>query len=226
MPDNSLLIAFLASAAVFAYAPGPSTLYAAAQTIAGGRKQGLQAALGIHMGGYFHVAIVSMGVASLFTAVPLAYTIMKLIGGIYLCVLGINMWRDLTVTKIEDHINVSSTDSAEREVEGANTHEFQQSTEDKTLLQSALVEVLNPKTAIFYMAFLPQFTDPAGGLSVSLQLLILAAVVNLLFSSADLICVFFAERVLAMSNGALGAKNSASRLAGLILVLLGFNLLF
>ena len=70
MPDSQLLIAFFASAAVFAYAPGPSTLYAAAQTIAGGRKQGLQAAFGIHLGGYFHVAIVAMGVASLTSSLP------------------------------------------------------------------------------------------------------------------------------------------------------------
>ena len=70
MPDSQLLIAFFASAAVFAYAPGPSTLYAAAQTIAGGRNQGLQAAFGIHLGGYFHVAIVAMGVASLTSSLP------------------------------------------------------------------------------------------------------------------------------------------------------------
>lgn len=226
MPDTQLLIAFLASAAVFAYTPGPSTLYAAAQTIAGGRKQGLQAALGIHMGGYFHVAIVSLGVASLFTAVPSAYTVMKLVGSIYLCVLGINLWRNPSSAQVGENIDTSSADTAERGIEGLNTGEFQQSMKDKTLLQSALVEVLNPKTAIFYLTFLPQFTDPAGELSVSLQLAILGAIVNFLFSSADLICVFFAERVVAMSNGALGAKNFASRLAGLILVLLGINLLF
>ena len=225
MPDTQLLIAFFASAVVFAYAPGPSTLYAAAQTIAGGREQGLRAALGIHLGGYFHVAIVALGIASLFNAVPTAYTAMKVIGSIYLCLLGINMWRTATVSPINTSSSPNATETIEREIESSNTNGDAQTPEDKTLLQSALVEILNPKTAIFYLAFLPQFTDPSAGLSVSSQLLILGTTVNILFSSADLICVFFADRILAMSAAAPSSKQMSGRLAGTLLVLLGINLL-
>ena len=225
MPDTQLLIAFFASAVVFAYAPGPSTLYAAAQTIAGGREQGLRAALGIHLGGYFHVAIVALGIASLFNAVPTAYTAMKVIGSIYLCLLGINMWRTATVSPINTSSSPNATETIEREIESSNTNGDAQTPEDKTMLQSALVEILNPKTAIFYLAFLPQFTDPSAGLSVSSQLLILGTTVNILFSSADLICVFFADRILAMSAAAPSSKQMSGRLAGTLLVLLGINLL-
>ena len=225
MPDIQLLLAFFASAAVFAYAPGPSTLYAAAQTIAGGRKQGLQAALGLHLGGYFHVAIVAMGVASLFMALPMAYTAMKVVGGLYLCVLGIKMWRSTGTDQHDQSSETRVTASDQHRVDRLNSDSDAQIADEKTLFQSALVEILNPKTAIFYLAFLPQFTDLDAPLSVSTQLIILGSVVNILFSSADLICVIFASRVLALSQQSAGARTSLNQLAGFVLALLGLNLL-
>ena len=225
MPDSQLLIAFFASAAVFAYAPGPSTLYAAAQTIAGGRRQGLQAAFGIHLGGYFHVAIVAMGVASLFTAMPIAYTAMKVVGSVYLCVLGITMCRSTATRQIDQRASTDAADSIERHVDGSNVTRTERTGGEKTLFQSALVEILNPKTAIFYLAFLPQFTDPAGAWPVSIQLLILGTIVNFLFSSADLLCVFFAERIVSIMTNGQTSTGVASRIAGVLLILLGVNLL-
>ena len=224
MPDSQLLIAFFASAVVFAYAPGPSTLYAAAQTIAGGRKQGLRAAFGIHLGGYFHVAIVAMGVASLFTAVPIAYTAMKVVGSVYLCVLGITMWRSTVTRQIDQRTDADATDSLERQADQPSDTSAAHIDDEKTLFQSALVEILNPKTAIFYLAFLPQFTDPAGAWPVSIQLLILGTIVNFLFSSADLLCVFFAERIVSIMNNGQTSTGVASRIAGVLLILLGVNL--
>ena len=226
MPDSQLLIAFLASAAVFAYAPGPSTLYAAAQTIAGGRKKGLQAAFGIHLGGYFHVAIVAMGVASLFTAVPIAYTAMIIVGSVYLCVLGITTWRSSARDQTEQTADISATALLEQQdITPRESSNCRDSTSDNTLFQSALVEILNPKTAIFYLAFLPQFTEPAAALPVAIQLLIFGTLVNFLFSSADLICVFFAERILFASKQRPGNTYVAQKVSGGILVLLGAYLL-
>lgn len=225
MPDSQLLIAFFASAAVFAYAPGPSTLYAAAQTIAGGRNQGLQAAFGIHVGGYFHVAIVAMGVASLFTAVPIAYTAMKVVGSVYLCVLGISMWRSTATRQIHQPANTDATDSLERQANEPSVTSAAHTEAEKTLFQSALVEILNPKTAIFYLAFLPQFTDPGDAWPVAIQLLILGTIVNFLFSSADLLCVFFAERIVSIMKNGKTRAGLASRIAGALLILLGVNLL-
>ena len=224
MPDYQLLIAFLASAVAFAYAPGPSTLYAAAQTIAGGRRQGLHAALGIHVGGYFHVVIVAIGVASLFTAVPMAYSAMKVLGSIYLCLLGIKMWRSTVGAQIDQTTNTSLTDSLQKQGINPSAGSDPPKISEKTLLQSALVEILNPKTAIFYLAFLPQFTDPAGALPVSIQLLILGTFVNFLFSSADLLCVFFAEGIVSTMKDGNTSKDVASRIAAVVLILLGVNL--
>ncbi len=93
MPSTELLIAFLATTAVFAYIPGPAMLYAAAQTIARGRWSGLMAALGIHLGGYAHVFAAAAGLSILFHAVPVLYMAVKLAGAAYLVWLGIALFR-------------------------------------------------------------------------------------------------------------------------------------
>ena len=226
MPDSQLLFAFFTSAAVFAYAPGPSMLYAAAQTISGGRKQGLQAALGIHLGGYFHVALVAMGIASLFSTFPMAYNTMKVLGSFYLCWLGITTWRSSAHDQIDQTADISATASVEQhDITPRESSNCRDSTSDNTLFKSALVEILNPKTAIFYLAFLPQFTEPAAAFPVAVQLLILGILVNFLFSSADLICVFFSEHILSASKQKLRSTYVAQKVSGGILVLLGAYLL-
>ncbi len=206
MPDAELLIAFVLAAAVFAYMPGPSTLYAAAQTIARGRRGGLLAASGIHLGGYVHVAAAALGLAVLFEAVPVLYTAMKLAGAVYLLWLG---FRFASARQTPDmHVSVP-TDTRP-------SH--------RAFWESAAVEILNPKTAIFYVAFLPQFTDPGAGLPLWGQLLILGTFVNLMFSSADLLCVLLAERITASVRRSPGAARWANRLGGGILIGLGVNL--
>ena len=171
------------------------------------------------------MAIVAMGVASLFTAVPIAYTAMKVIGSIYLCVLGITMWRSTATREVDQRADTDAADSLERQADEPSVKSAAHIEDEKTLFQSALVEILNPKTAIFYLAFLPQFTDPAGAWPVSIQLLILGTIVNFLFSSADLLCVVFAERIVSIMKNGQNSTGVASRIAAVLLILLGVNLL-
>ncbi len=89
MPNLELLAAFLLTTVVIAYMPGPSTLFASAQTIARGRRGGLMAAFGIHIGGYVHVVAAALGFAVLFATIPILYTVLKLAGAAYLVWLGI-----------------------------------------------------------------------------------------------------------------------------------------
>ena len=136
MPSIELFVAFLATTAIFAFIPGPAMLYAAAQTMARGRWSGLMAALGIHLGGYVHVAAAAAGLSVLFHAVPMLYMAVKFAGAAYLIWLGISMLRakpreDVALAGIE-------TRSGRR-----------------AFVESVTVEVLNPKTAIFFLAFLP-----------------------------------------------------------------------
>jgi threonine/homoserine/homoserine lactone efflux protein len=173
MPSYELLLAFFVTTAIFAYIPGPAMLYAAARTMAGGRVAGLMATLGIHLGCYAHVFAAAAGLSVLFHAVPLLYTAVKIAGAAYLVWLGISQLR----RKVQGDVEVPAL----RPASGR-----------RALLESVLVEVLNPKTAIFFVAFLPQFIDPSAGLPIWMQFVILGTIVNLMFSSADVVCVFLA----------------------------------
>lgn len=205
MPSTELLVAFVLATSVFAYMPGPSTLYAAAQTIARGQRAGWFAALGIHLGGYVHVLAAALGLAVLFQALPVLYAILKFGGAAYLIWLGIKMFTS--------NESMASSD-LQAEPKSARA----------AFWESVTVEVLNPKTAIFYVAFLPQFTDPNAAFAIWAQLLILGTVVNIMFSSADVLCVVLADKVTSYFKRSGSANRIAQRLGGSILVALGVNL--
>ena len=201
MPSVEHLIPFLLATAVFAYVPGPATLYATAQTLAGGYRNGLMAALGLHVGGYAHVIAATFGLAVLLELVPPLYLALKLLGAAYLVWLGVQMIRTRHLDR------PASAPPAPK----------------RTFGQSVTVEVLNPKTALFYVAFLPQFSDPMALWPIWAQLLTLGVVVNVMFSSADLICVALAHRLSrALSSGGRAATRlrvlSGGTLVGLGLI--------
>ncbi|OJF91889.1 LysE family translocator [Pararhizobium antarcticum] len=207
MPSTELLIAFFATTAVFAYIPGPAMLYAAAQTVARGRWSGLMASLGIHIGGYAHVFAAAAGLSVLFHAVPMLYLAVKFAGAAYLVWLGISLFR--TQVEGQEAVPVITRKSARR-----------------AFFESITVEVLNPKTAIFFMAFLPQFIDASASFPIWLQFVILGTLVNLMFSSADIVCVFLAGAVLGRLRRSSRARRVLQRAGGSLLVGLGLHLAF
>ena len=209
MPHTDLLISFFLASAVFAYMPGPAMLYATAQTIGGGKRAGWMAALGIHVGGYVHVIAAALGLAILFQAVPSIYLALKLVGAAYLVWLGIGLFRSKGV---------------EADGAGARTAEPASKSASKAFVASAMVEIFNPKTALFFLAFLPQFTDPAAAFPVWAQLLILGTIVNIMFSSADIVCVLLSTQMMDLLNRSQSANRWAQRLGGSLLVGLGINL--
>ena len=206
MPSSEILITFLLATAVFAYMPGPATMYTAAQTIAHGRRAGWLAASGLHIGGYAHVIASALGISVLLTAVPALYSIIKIVGACYLIWLGIQMFRSK-----QDFTQIASdVDSTSQPL--------------PTFLQSATVEILNPKTVVFYIAFLPQFTDPAAAFPLWVQLLVLGTIVNILFSSADLLCVVLSSAAMNFFKKTPTGSRIMQRIGGSILVGLGINL--
>ncbi|MDQ0473579.1 LysE family translocator [Labrys wisconsinensis] len=205
MPSIQVLAAFLATTAIFAYIPGPAMLYAAAQTLARGRWSGLMAAFGIHLGGYVHVAAAAAGLSFLFHAVPVLYLAVKVAGAGYLVWLGISLLR------------------AGGPAQHALPHAEAKSGR-RAFLESVTVEVLNPKTAIFFLAFLPQFVDAQAAFPVWLQFALLGTVVNLMFSSADLVCVMLAGAVVARLKRSGRAQRLMRRAGGTVLVGLGVHL--
>lgn len=203
MPDWELMTAFFIATFLFAVMPGPGILYTAARTLSGGRRVGLQAVLGLHLGGYVHVFAAAFGLTLLFEAVPVLYTALKLIGAAYLIYLGVRIFF------------ARPADPPRLDVSLPKPRAFG---------QSVLVEVLNPKTALFFLAFLPQFTDPAAALPIWAQFLVLGVVVNVLFSLSDVVCVFLADTVARLLRGKNAGMRWAQRLGGGVLVGLGVNL--
>ncbi|MER9648890.1 LysE family translocator [Mesorhizobium sp. M0028] len=204
MPSTELLVAFFATTAIFAYIPGPAMLYAAAQTMARGRWSGLMAALGIHLGGYVHVFAAAVGLSVLFHAVPVLYMAVKLVGALYLIWLGVSLFR----AKAQGDAVLPG---------------IQPKSARRAFFESVAVEVLNPKTAIFFMAFLPQFIDASAGLPVWLQFVVLGTIVNLMFSSADIVCVMLAGAVTARLRRSSRAQRLMRRAGGAVLVGLGVH---
>lgn len=205
MPSTELLLAFFATTALFAYIPGPAMLYAAAQTLAGGRWSGLMASLGIHVGGYAHVFAAAAGLSVLFHAVPLLYMAVKLFGAAYLVWLGICLFR----AKAAGETDLPATPGKSGR---------------QAFIESITVEVLNPKTALFFLAFLPQFIDASATLPVWLQFAILGTLVNLMFSSADIVCVLMAGAVIDRLKRSGRARRLMQRAGGALLIGLGTHL--
>ena len=205
MPNVELLLSFFVASAIFAYVPGPAMLYATAQTIGGGKRAGWMAALGIHMGGYVHVIAAAFGLAILFKTVPTVYLALKFVGAAYLIWLGINLFRTGLPKSASDEFTPQKSPL-------------------KSFVESAMVEIFNPKTALFFLAFLPQFTDVSASLPIWAQLVILGTIVNIMFSSADVVCVLLSSQVVKVLNRSKMANKWAQRIGGGMLVGLGVNL--
>lgn len=205
MPSNEILLTFFVATMLFAYMPGPAMLYTTAQTVARGRHAGFMAALGIHVGGYVHVLAAAAGLSALLHAVPTVYLAVKFAGAIYLVWLGVMMFRQAGNGRFGQP--VISPKSVKR-----------------AFAESVTVELLNPKTALFFLAFLPQFVDPSAALAVWAQLLILGTFVNLAFSSADIACVMLSGAIIHKLKQSSRAQRIMQRLGGMILVGLGINM--
>lgn len=205
MPSSELFVAFLVTTAIFAFIPGPAMLYAAARTLAGGRWSGLMATLGIHIGCYAHIVAAATGLSILFHAVPVLYMAVKLAGAAYLVWLGVSMFR--ARTNLENDPPVLAPKSGRR-----------------AFFESVMVEVLNPKTAIFFLAFLPQFIDASAGAPVWLQFAVLGMIVNFMFSFADIVGVFLASALTARLKRSSRVQRLTQRAGGAILVGLGAHL--
>lgn len=203
MPSLDVLFAFAVTTAIFAFIPGPAMLYSAARTMAGGRAAGLMAVLGIHLGAYVHIVAAAAGLSALFHAVPVAYTGVKLAGAAYLVWLGISLFRSTQMREGTGGVPKGGR---------------------RAFLESITVEVLNPKTAIFFLAFLPQFVDAGAGLPIWGQLAILGMVVNLIFTFADIVTVLLADVIQARLKRSSGAQRLVRRAGGTILIGLGAHL--
>jgi threonine/homoserine/homoserine lactone efflux protein len=166
MPDWTTLSLFLAAASILVFTPGPNTLYIIARSVNQGRQAGIVSSLGVEVGTLFHVAAAAFGISALLLTSAWAFNIVKYAGAAYLIYLGIKTLL-----------------TREKNVEAEMVQEISLR---RTFSQAVLVNILNPKTAMFFFAFLPQFIDTERG-AVGTQILFLGAVVVVLgFTSGSL----------------------------------------
>ena len=154
-PEASMLGLFMAAAAVLLITPGPAVLYIVTRSVEQGRLAGLVSALGVHVGTLVHVAAAALGVSALLVSSALAFDIVKYLGAIYLVYIGV---RKLMGWDQASGGQVVAPRSLRR-----------------LFGQGVVVTILNPKTALFFLAFLPQFVDVSKG-AVGFQILVLGMI--------------------------------------------------
>lgn len=171
---------FFTACLLLAIAPGPGMLYVLARSLGGGRREGILSSLGTFIGGMFHVFAAALGVSAILATSAIAFSLVKYAGAAYLVYLGVRM--------------LLSQDA----------HEIPRQTGrqgNRAFAQGVVTEVLNPKTALFFLAFIPQFIHHESG-SVFWQFVLLGSISVTLNTLADL--------VVAVLAGPLGAKMRSS----------------
>ena len=171
MFDSTRFVLFLTAALLLAIAPGPGMLYVLARSLAGGKREGVLSAIGTFAGGMVHVLAAALGVSIILAKSAVAFAAVKYIGAAYLCFLGVRMILD-----------------ARRK-----NSEIQQPLKParNPLWQGAATEVLNPKTALFFLSFIPQFVNRTSG-HVFLQFVTLGTISVVMNTTADLIVIALA----------------------------------
>jgi threonine/homoserine/homoserine lactone efflux protein len=177
MNNSPNFLVFLTAALLLAIAPGPGMLYVLARTLAGGKREGVLSALGTFIGGMVHVFAAAAGISVVIAKSASAFAVVKYAGAAYLCYLGIRMMIDAR----KEGQSAQPTDLVLKAASSAKN----------PLWQGVTTEVLNPKTALFFLSFIPQFVHRDAG-NVFWQFLLLGSISVALNTSADLIVTFLA----------------------------------
>jgi len=178
MFDSTRFLLFLTAAVLLAIAPGPGMLYVLARSLAGGKREGVLSAFGTFLGGMVHVFAAALGVSIILARSAVAFATVKYVGAAYLCVLGVRMIVD--ARKVDAR---KDTGGDEIPAPGKPAR--------NPLWQGVATEVLNPKTALFFLSFIPQFVNRNSG-HAFLQFVALGTLSVAMNTSADLIVIALA----------------------------------
>lgn len=192
-------LAFFVAAIVLAVTPGPGIAYVAARTAAGGRAEGLASCLGTALGGLVHVGAASLGLSVLLVQSAMAFTIVKYVGAAYLVFLGLRL------------LIRGASRAATSTVVAAGVC--------KAVRDGMLVEAFNAKTALFFLAFLPQFVSPDAAIGV--QLALMGATCVVLNTLVDVLAVLACDRLLRSNVGRVRRERVLARASGITMVSLG-----
>ena len=199
MHSSATLAAFLSAAILLAISPGPGMIYVLTRSLAGGRREGILSSLGTLVGGFVHVLAAGFGLSAILFASSTAYQIVRWTGAIYLVYLGIKMYR-------------SASQDNEIETPGSQS--------GNPFLQGIVTETLNPKTALFFLSFIPQFVSPQFG-PVLGQFLLLGSICVCLNTCVDLSVAIFAGPIGRHLLASRQARTNQRKATGLVMVGLG-----
>jgi threonine/homoserine/homoserine lactone efflux protein len=200
MPDLTHLPLFLLASAILLLTPGPAVLYIIARSVDQGRRAGLVSVCSIEVGNFMHVIAATLGLSALLLSSAVAFTIVKYLGAAYLIYLGL---RKLFT----------------REAIQAPGNQQPQSLR-RIFSQGVMVAALNPKTALFFVAFLPQFVDPSQGL-IAGQMLVLGCMFVLLALISDSMYALVAGTVGQWFKGSRSAVRAERYVVGSVYIGLG-----
>ena len=177
MPDRTAFLTFLIASLALNLAPGPDMLYVLGRSLGQGRRAGIVSSLGIFVGCLVHIAAAALGLAALLRASVVAFNLIRYAGAAYLIYLGARM--------------LFSKDAQNTLASGATT---QPASLRRIFMQGVISDVLNPKVAMFFVAFLPQFVNPARG-PVVFQIVVLGLILDVGGTLVNLGVAFFAGEI-------------------------------
>ena len=200
MFDSARFVIFLGAAILLAIAPGPGMLYVLARSLAGGRREGLLSALGTFVGGMVHVCAAAAGISIILAKSAAAFAAVKYLGAAYLCFLGVRMILD---ARKDQPISLADLQSRR-----------------SPFWQGIMTEVLNPKTALFFLSFIPQFVNRGNG-HVFAQFILLGTVSVTLNTTADIIVTMLAGPLGERIRGSARFRRRQRTLTGAVMIGLG-----
>lgn len=200
MFDPASLTIFILAALALLLIPGPAVLYIVARSIEQGRLAGIVSTLGIALGSAVHVFFAAIGLSALLMQSALAFSIVKYLGAAYLIYLGVRTFMSNTEPDT---------------VQPAKTMNY-----SRIFTQGFIVNLLNPKTALFFFAFLPQFVSPAQG-SITLQIIILGSIFVGMAIVSDSLYALIAGTAGEWLSGNAQVARAQKYLAGTIYISLG-----
>jgi threonine/homoserine/homoserine lactone efflux protein len=203
MPGPQTLALFMLAALALNLTPGPDMLYVTARSVGDGRRAGMVAALGIGAGTLVHITALALGLAALLAAVPLAYDVLRIAGAVYLLVIGVQLlWRPRRA---------------------GGTTVVAPASLNTVFAQAVVTNVLNPKVALFFLAFLPQFVDPAAGPALA-QIVLLGLLFDVQGTVVNIAVALLASGTTRRLRANARVATLLQRLTGAIFVTLGVKL--
>jgi threonine/homoserine/homoserine lactone efflux protein len=192
-------LTFLLAAIVLAVTPGPGIAYVVARTVSGGRAEGIASCVGTAVGGMAHVLAAAFGLSALLAQSAFAFSIVKYLGAAYLIYMGVRLLLAKTPAQAHSEIRATGWWLALRD--------------------GVLVEAMNVKTAIFFLAFLPQFV--VANQALVPQILLMGTACVLLNTLVDVVAVFAADRLLKSTTARAAREKILTRTSGVTMIGLG-----